>query len=76
MALDPSKWADALKSAITTAAISKLALAAVCALYWFAASRRVIPSAEPWEFRAAAFGFLLSPGPRMARRRSRTAAST
>jgi hypothetical protein len=31
MALDPSKWADALKSAITTAGVYKLALAAVFA---------------------------------------------
>lgn len=59
MALDPSKWADALKSAITAAGVYKLALAAICGLYWFAASHQIIPSAEPWELRASAFGFLL-----------------
>jgi hypothetical protein len=57
--VDPGKWADALKSAITTAGVYKLALAAVCALYWLGASRQIIPSAETWEIRASAFGFLL-----------------
>ena len=59
MSIDPNTWFDALKEAITTAGIYKLALAAVCGLYWFAASKQIIPSAENWEIRIAAAGFIL-----------------
>jgi hypothetical protein len=48
--IDPNKWLEALRVAITTAGIDKLALAAVCGLYWFAASKQIIPSAENWRF--------------------------
>ncbi len=37
----------------------KMALAAVSGLYWFAASKQIIPSAENWEIRVAALGFFL-----------------
>lgn len=59
MFIDPNKWLEVLKVAITTAGIYKLALAAVCGLYWFAASKQIIPSAEDWEIRVAALGFIL-----------------
>ena len=59
MSIDPNKWSEALKAAITTAGIYKMALAAVSGLYWFAASKQIIPSAENWEIRVAAFGFIL-----------------
>jgi len=59
MPFDPSKWLEVLKTAITTAGIYKFALAAVCVLYWLAARNQWIPSADPWELRAAALGFIL-----------------
>jgi hypothetical protein len=59
MSIDPNKWSEALKAAINTAGIYKLALAAVCGFYWFASSKQIIPSAENWEIRVAALGFIL-----------------
>jgi cytochrome b561 len=59
MPFDPSKWLEVLKTAITTAGIYKFALAVVCSLYWLAARNQWIPSADPWELRAAALGFFL-----------------
>jgi hypothetical protein len=59
MSIDPTKWLEALKSATSTAGVYKLALAVICGLYWLAASRQWIPSAEPLEFRVAALGLFL-----------------
>jgi hypothetical protein len=59
MSIDPSKWLEAIKSATGTAGVYKLALALICGLYWLAASRQWIPSAEAWEFGLAALGLFL-----------------
>jgi hypothetical protein len=59
MSVDPSKWLEALKTAISTAGVYKFALAVVCGLYWLAAKRQWVPDAEPWELRASAFGSFL-----------------
>jgi hypothetical protein len=63
MNFDPTKLSDAIKSAITTAGIYKLALMLVFAAYWYCATNGIIPDAEKWEIRVAAggaflFGFL------------------
>jgi hypothetical protein len=59
MALDLDKFTDALKSAITAAGVYKLAFALVAGTYWFVATRGIIPDANSWEIRAAAFATLL-----------------
>ena len=59
MPIDLGKLSEALKAAITTAGIYKFALAIVFGLYWVAASKQIIPSAQDWEIRVAASGFLL-----------------
>lgn len=59
MSFDPTKLTDALKTAIATAGIYKLAIALACAGYWVAAVRGFVPNPENWELRASAAGALL-----------------
>jgi hypothetical protein len=56
---DIEKISEGLKAALSAAGVYKLALAAVCGVYYYVAKSAVVPGAETWELRAAFLGALL-----------------